>query len=107
MIGFLKRLFFRKLVVIDKFGNRYYQCGDLRWVEYKGNSEPNKIPPDLYLWLSHSIEEFEVTNSSYSWERDRIPNLTGTAYAYLPQGHILKNPFREKEKDYIAWEPEE
>lgn len=104
-MGFFKKLIFKKLVATDKFGNRYYQQGKNRWIVYKGLSEPSKIPAQYYLWLHHSVDCIERNEDQYHWQRDRVPNLTGTNGAYLPAGHMLKNPFSEEHKNYKAWEP--
>ncbi|MBQ4874745.1 MAG: NADH-ubiquinone oxidoreductase [Rickettsiaceae bacterium H1] len=104
MIGFIKRLLFKKLVAIDQFGNRYYQYNNIRQVKYKGRNEPTKIPPEYLLWLHYSIDKIE-NKTKHNWEKERIINLTGTNGAYLPDGHILKSPFQIEKKDYIPWEP--
>lgn len=106
MIGFFKKIFLKKLISVDKFGNSYYQQEKQRWVVYNGTDEPSKIPPQYYLWLHYSIDKLEE-KQRYKWERDRISNLTGTKLAYLPDGHILKSPFALEKKDYTAWNPDD
>ncbi len=106
MIGFIQRLLFKQLVATDVFGNKYYQYGKKRWVEYSGINEPTKVSPDYYLWLHHGVDKLEIVDK-HIWEKERVINLTGTIGAYLPNDHILKNPFVREKKDYIPWKPED
>ncbi len=106
---------FGKCVGKDHFGNRYYESGWLhrvfnrnnRWVYYNGIPEPSKIPPMWYSWLHYqSNEKPESDNKKYKWEKENLPNLTGTAYAYYPSGHVLGGGARKKATgDYEAWKP--
>ena len=104
MIGFFKRLLLKQLIAVDKYGNRYYQNGSKRWVNYKGMKDSSKIQPEYFLWLHNSVNKIEE-EQKYKWEKDRTINLTGTMGAYLPDGHVLKNPFVTRKKDYIPWNP--
>ena len=110
----LYTLFFGKQVGIDSFGNRYYERagkpGDApkRWVLYKGSAEPSKVPPEWHGWL-HYVDKFPPAALQYShpWEKPHLPNLTGTAQAYYPPGHILSGGKRDKATgDYEAWQPQ-
>jgi NADH:ubiquinone oxidoreductase subunit len=41
------------------------------------------------------------------WQKDHLPNLTGTAAAYRPPGHILQGGQRDKATgDYEPWVPD-
>lgn len=113
---------FGKFVGKDAFGNKYYRSGkregkgvgkpnvERRWVIYKGIAEPSKIPPYWHGWLHYIVDEapsLEQMEKSYDWEKDHIPNLTGTDNAYYPSGHISKGGKRDKATgDYNAWVPE-
>ena len=102
----------------DDFGNRYYAAktirdGDAgrqrRWVIYKGYAEPSKVPAEWHGWLHHTFAEPPTKEplKRRSWELDHQSNLTGTAYAYKPQGSISHGGERQKATgDYQAWRPE-
>ncbi len=103
------------LVGTDEFGNRYYrskgrklQGRERRWVLYKGQVEASRIPPEWHAWLHHTCAEPLTTESTRqkSWQSEHIPNLTGTAEAYRPQGHAYQGGNRAAATgDYEAWTP--
>ena len=109
MLTYLQRHFFKKLIATDDFGNKYYQYGKSRWVWYSNMHDPSVIPPLYYLWLHGTIDSIDTVSSykKYSWEKTKKPNLTGTAAAYLPEQHVLRNPTQEKQLDYIPWRPKD
>jgi len=106
-------LLFGKYVGTDEFGNRYYQSktGGVqlkRWVMYKNTVEPSLVPPEWHGWLHKTIDEIPSPTKikPYKWQKKHIPNLTGTASAYYPPGHVLSGGKRKKATgDYIAWAP--
>jgi NADH:ubiquinone oxidoreductase subunit len=112
----LHTYFHGKLVGEDKFGNRYYTEKKLpsdrrakRWVLYKGIAEPSKVPPEWHGWLHYTIDipPSQRTVHHHNWEKQHLPNLTGTQNAYLPPGHLNKSSQRSKATaDYEAWKPE-
>lgn len=99
----------------DEFGNRYYEERRApkegrrrRWVVYKGIPEASKVPPYWHGWLHYTHEKPMAQEEAkrYPWQKDHLPNLTGTPYAYMPSGHILKGGKRAKAiSDYEAWRP--
>ncbi|MDP6573769.1 MAG: NADH:ubiquinone oxidoreductase subunit NDUFA12 [Rhodospirillales bacterium] len=100
----------------DEFGNRYYrgkgrrlQGRERRWVLYKGGAEASKIPPEWHAWLHHTCEE-PLSDSAAQprpWQKEHVPNLTGTAKAYRPSGHDYRGGRRAPATgDYQAWRPE-
>jgi NADH:ubiquinone oxidoreductase subunit len=98
----------------DEFGNRYYldrrtkgAKRERRWVLYKGKPEASRVPPDWQAWL-HGNAATPPTGqrARNAWEKPYIPNLTGTAQAYLPPGHALRGGHRAKATgDYEPWTP--
>lgn len=102
------------LVGKDFFGNTYYRkkgpesLKERRWVIYKGFPEASKVPAEWFGWLHHmtqtppSIE----TVKRWPWEKNHLPNLTGTPYTYFPPRYFFSH---EKGPnitgDYKAWEP--
>lgn len=102
----------------DEQGNRYFEeptpSGSdgrtRRWVVYHGVAEASRIPPDWHGWLHHTFEEppTEAPLRRQSWEKDHLPNMTGTPLAYHPQGSLVGASEADKlGKDYTAWTPED
>jgi NADH:ubiquinone oxidoreductase subunit len=43
----------------------------------------------------------------HKWQKDHVPNLTGTPSRYVPKGHVLSGAARAKTTaDYVPWKPE-
>lgn len=102
----------------DRFGNRYYQQKrgkkmkaslrqQKRWVLYKGTPEASKVPPEWHAWLHYTVKDVpDVEGPVYEWQKEHLPNLTGTDLAYRPPGHNLSERPRAKTGgDYEAWAP--
>ncbi len=103
-----------ELVGVDEYGNRYYQGRGMRhgrkrrWVMYKGKSEPTKVPPEWYAWLHHTSDQplSETAAQVMPWQKEHLPNLTGTSGAYRPRGHDAAGGKRSHATgDYQAWKP--
>ena len=102
----------------DELGNSYYEAKDTkdsydgrkrRYVVYNGYAEASKVSPDWHGWLHHTFDEPPTVEplKRQSWDRDHIPNLTGTVHAWRPQGSIARSGERQKATgDYEAWRPE-
>ena len=105
------------LVGQDDAGNRYYRerrrptgRRERRWVVYEGEVEASRVPPEWHRWLHHSTDEppTEAPLRQQTWEKPHRPNLTGTAAAYRPPGHILGGGMRDRATgDYEPWQPDE
>jgi NADH:ubiquinone oxidoreductase subunit len=100
----------------DSFGNRYFESKSppirgrrwKRWVLFNGMVEATKIPPEWHAWLHHMTDDApaEGDQPRFEWQKDHLPNLTGTAYAYRPPGHVLQGGKRDRATgDYEAWTP--
>jgi NADH:ubiquinone oxidoreductase subunit len=96
-------------VGIDSLGNRYYRekgqralprgggraSREKRWVIYSGEPEGSKVPSPPESRVRHP------------WEKEHLPNMTGTPYAYHPPGSILRGGRRAPSTgDYEPWTPE-
>lgn len=101
----------------DEFGNRYFESRDnvsydgrrRRWVLYNGYAEASKVPPDWHGWLRYTYDEApsETPLPRKPWEKDHLPNLTGTPMAWRPQGSLAAEGVRPRaDGDYEAWRPE-
>ncbi|MDR3512281.1 MAG: NADH:ubiquinone oxidoreductase subunit NDUFA12 [Caulobacteraceae bacterium] len=102
----------------DEFGNRYYEARDnkdsydqrkRRWVTFKGYAEASKVPPDWHGWLHHTFEAPPTVEPLLrrAWEKDYLPNLTGTVEAWRPAGSLARTGERPAATgDYQAWRPE-
>lgn len=104
-------------VGVDEFGNVYYQDRKTstgprrrRWVIYKdGQDEASRVPASHHAWLHYTIDQFPdpAAKKKHGWERDHMPNPTGSTAAYLPPGHTLAAGKRAAATgDYEAWTPE-
>ncbi|WGF89371.1 NADH:ubiquinone oxidoreductase subunit NDUFA12 [Marinivivus vitaminiproducens] len=102
----------------DDLGNAYYRKrgksgrwqDEKRWVVFVGEPDPTSVPPGWYGWLHHRIEKSpadQPLTTHQRWEKERLPNLTGTAAAYLPPGDVRRGGQRlPAPGDYEAWRPE-
>ena len=93
----------------DADGNRFFQSSKngRRWVIYDGEAEASRVSPDWHGWLHHTFDAppTEQPLAKKSWEKDHLPNLTGTHAAYRPEGSLTRaNPVARQ--DYEAWSPE-
>jgi NADH:ubiquinone oxidoreductase subunit len=106
------------LVGEDAGGNRYYEAKDnsdsydgrrRRWVIYQGYAEASKVPPEWNGWLRYTYDETPIQSPlpRQAWEKDHLPNLTGTVLAWRPSGSISRLGVRpEATGDYQAWKPD-
>ena len=111
-------LFYGQYVGQDEFGNRYFQQRKAakkglrrrRWVMYKGVAEPTKVPPSWHGWLHYTVDHPPIDGQNikkHKWQKEHMPNLTGTQGRYLPQGHVLRGAERAANTaDYVPWKPE-
>lgn len=95
----------------DEFGNRYFRSkkGDRRWVVYNGPAEASRIPSGWHGWMHHRTDVLPTDEryKAHEWEKPHVPNLTGTAAAYRPDGSLLNKGERPRVTgDYQAWTPE-
>ena len=95
----------------DAAGNIFYQTrdGKRRWVIYSGEAEASHVSPDWHGWLHHTLAEPPKDGdlSQHDWEKNHVPNMTGTDQAYRPPGSVLTPASRPKVVgDYEAWQPE-
>lgn len=96
----------------DQHGNRYFESKKQkqgvrprRWVLFKGDLEASKVPPEWHAWL-HYTTEAPITRPMRDWQKDHVPNLTGTVHAYLPPGHDQRGGQRDRATgDYEPWTP--
>jgi len=100
-----------ELVGEDEDGNRFYQTADgrKRWVIYAGEAEASRVSPDWHGWLHHTYDEppSAAPLPRKPWEREHMPNKTGTAEAYHPPGSVLTPERRPRAAgDYQPWMPE-
>lgn len=107
-----------KFVGEDEQGNRYFESVEpkysyegrpRRFVIYNGLAEASRIPPEWSGWLRHTVAEAPSREplKRRSWERDHIPNMTGTIAAYRPRGSILREGERPAATgDYEPWTPD-
>lgn len=105
---FFRTWLYGRKVGEDAQGNRYYEDKrkmryekPRRWVMYKGTAEATKIPSQWHGWLHFTTEIPSQSYTPYPWQKEHLPNLTGTAHAHKPKG--LKG--LEVRKIYEPWIP--
>ena len=111
----------------DRFGNRYFRekrkapamaieggvrrvsiARERRWVLYVGEAEASKVPPVWHAWLHHTIGPVPTGEAAlgHAWQKEHVPNLTGTPEAYRPPGSLLAGGRRPPATgDYEPWRP--
>jgi NADH:ubiquinone oxidoreductase subunit len=95
----------------DAFGNRYYENrgGARRWVIYNGTVEASRVPAEWHGWLHHTFGDPPTVAPLRirSWEKEHVPNMTGTANAYHPAGSLAASgEHAPATGDYQSWKPE-
>lgn len=96
----------------DELGNVYYRNADdtRRWVIYAKVSEASMVTADWHGWLHHTFKEppTEQPLRRWGWEKDHIPNMTGTDLAYRPPGSLARGASGAQgvKPAYQAWTPE-
>lgn len=100
----------------DGEGNRYFEENKpslegrkRRYVTYNGYAEPSRVPADWHGWLHYTFDAppTEEPFKLKAWEKPHQPNLTGTRFAWRPQGSLAAAAARPSATgDYEAWKPE-
>ncbi len=99
----------------DEVGNRYFEERKAslegrprRYVIYNGYADASRVPVDWHGWLHHTFADPPTVTPfrRKTWEKDHVPNLTGTIHAYHPQGSLSEPGERAASSgDYEAWKP--
>jgi NADH:ubiquinone oxidoreductase subunit len=102
-------------VGVDHLGNRYYterspRRGQpaRRWVMYEGEPEATRVPPEWHAWLHRTVDVVPegAGRPHRAWQKEHLPNRTGTEDAYRPAGHVLQGGRRARATgDYEPWRP--
>lgn len=106
-----------RYVGTDEIGNKYYEAKDnssydgrkRRWVVYEGYADASKVSADWHGWLRYTFDlpPTEAPLPRRAWEKDHLPNFTGTPMAWRPQGSLAAEAKRPAATgDYQAWTPE-
>ena len=96
----------------DALGNVYYEGKPLpdgrkrRFVIYVGANDASRVPPEWHGWLHHSADVVpdKTLPPVRRWEKEAMPNMTGTAGAYLPPG--VGGQRAAATGDYEPWAPD-
>ena len=104
-----------ELVGTDEQGNRYFQDKRLiagmrrrkRWVMYNGEPEASRVPPDWHGWLHYTTDTPPPSGGlpRRPWQKDHLPNLSGTPLAYHPPGSAVVISESKPKPPYEAWRP--
>lgn len=100
----------------DGLGNAYFETKRVprggaptrRWVIYSGANDASRVPPEWHGWLHHTTDLVpETLPPPRAWEKEALPNLTGTDAAYRPAGALERGGNRAAATgDYEAWSPD-
>ena len=96
----------------DDAGNLYYQdkkSPSRRWVIYNGNNDGSRVPPAWNAWLKGTIDDLPEKSRPpiRKFQKDPVPNLTGTMAAFRPDGALGSGKIRPASTgDYEPWIPE-
>lgn len=96
----------------DEAGNIYFQHKKRpwrRWVIYNGSNDGSRVPPGWQLWLKGTIDELpdKALPPVRKFQKDPVPNLTGTMAAFRPDGALGSGRIRPASTgDYEPWIPE-
>jgi NADH:ubiquinone oxidoreductase subunit len=105
----LHTLLHGETVGADSFGNRYYQSksGQRRWVLYNGTVDASRVPAVWNGWLHYTLDAPPPADmKKKSWEKDYLPNLSGTEGAYHPTGSLAREGVHAPTTgDYESWSP--
>ncbi len=114
LVTTLQTWFSGRRIGTDVFGNKYYESRKKtshgrkrRWVVYQGIAEPSKVPGEWHGWLHYTHDNVpDSAATKRGWQKEHLPNLTGTTLAYVPPGHVTRGGKRDKSaSDYQAWVP--
>ncbi len=96
----------RKKAVLQKGNGRYSR--ERRWVLYNGVAEASRVPAEWHAWLHHTMDDLpDASRPRHPWQKDHLPNLTGTPDAYRPPGSLMRGGHRQEAAgDYEPWKPE-
>lgn len=106
-----------ELVGQDELGNRYYRergakdwRTERRWVVFADGTDidGSLVPPGWHGWLNHAREKApsEAPLTVKRWEKEHLPNLSGSPQAYVPPGHERRGGQRQRATgDYEPWRP--
>lgn len=93
----------------DEQGNVFYQSRDgaKRWVIYNGEAEASRVSPEWHGWLHKTFDAppTEKPLERKPWEKEHLPNMTGTGQEYRPAGSLMQGKPAPR-GDYQAWVPE-
>ncbi|MBM3571801.1 MAG: NADH:ubiquinone oxidoreductase subunit NDUFA12, partial [Alphaproteobacteria bacterium] len=71
--------------------------------------EASKVPPEWHAWLHRTVDQVPPADAGRphrTWQKEHVPNLTGTDLAYRPPGHVLQGGQRDRATgDYEPWRP--
>ena len=97
----LQIFFSGKLVGEDKNGNKYYESkSGRRWIVYNDEVEASKIPNEWYSWMHYMDNKIENNHNlkKYVWQKEHLPNQTGSENSYHPKKYNNAN-----KKKYKSW----
>ena len=97
----------------DEAGNTYFESKGApkrRWVIYAGSNDGSRVPPGWQAWLRGTIDELPEQGlpPRRRWEKEAVPNLTGSDEAWVPSGSLRAEGVRAATTgDYSAWMPDQ
>lgn len=90
----------------DRYNNLYYRdkSDSKRWVIYGDQVESTLVNPEWNNWLRYTSTDLPSNKKKHQWQKDHIPNETGTDKSYDPEKSRIKN-HKVKNNEYKKWKP--
>ena len=105
--------FYGKKVGEDKNGNKFYIHKfnfKRKWVIYNKVVDPTSLKVAWQLWLTNNKKEVPSDindNKIYMWQKEKVPNYSGTKNSYHPKKYKNLSQKNKKSKSLKEiWSPE-
>ena len=95
------------LAGVDNKGNKYFRNkkDTKRWVIYSDVVESTQVNPEWNNWLRFTSKVKVSEKEKHRWQKNHLPNQTGTKYAYDPEKNNIHDSSKKRNDDYTKWSP--
>ena len=105
--------FYGKKIGEDQTGNKFFthkKIENKRWVLYKNMVDPTILDVKWQIWLTNkNSKENPIKNEgSFTWQKKKKANLTGTESSYHPiDNNKPASANTQGENKKVIWEPDQ